>query len=154
MVLTGLVAVAIIAAAALPVQPAAAQDGVHFDPDSPAGKEYALPLDQARDEASGDAADRAPGERAPLFGAGIPGGGGSGGEGAIGREGETSGRGRAGGVATPGSRGSNRSGREVRLAAAGNGYPLMRGVGMVAGFVLLGGVLALGFRGLQRSSLR
>jgi hypothetical protein len=153
MVLAAVVAIAILAGVALPTQAATAQDGVHFDPDSPAGKEYALPLDQARDEASGGAADRAPGERAPLFGAGVSGGG-SGSEGVIGRDGKMSGRGREGGVDTPGSRASNRSGHEVRLAAAGNGYPLMRGLGMVAGIVLLGGVLALGFRGLQRASLR
>lgn len=153
MVLAGAVAVAILAGAALPIQSVAAQDEVHFDPDSPAGKEYALPLDQARDEASGGAADRAPGERAPLFGAGISGGdrGSAVTERGAGEAGRQRG---AGGADTQGSGASAPSGREVRLSTAGDGYPLMAGVGMAAAIVLLGGVFALTFRGLRRLSLR
>jgi hypothetical protein len=54
--------------------PAAAQErGVFIDPDSPAGTEYAIPLDQARREAAGGGAS--PGSpsagQEPLFGAGI-----------------------------------------------------------------------------------
>lgn len=59
----------------------AQEPGVNFDPDSPAGKEYALPIDAARDDASGGDRDRSgssprasprtPGSPAPLFGAGI-----------------------------------------------------------------------------------
>jgi hypothetical protein len=53
-------------------QGVAQDDGVHVDPKSPAGKEYALPLDQARrDAAGGDAPGRGSGDSAPLFGAGI-----------------------------------------------------------------------------------
>ena len=52
----------------------AQDDGVHVDPNSPAGKEYALPLDQARRDTSGtggaNSAGGTPGG-APLFGAGI-----------------------------------------------------------------------------------
>lgn len=53
-------------------QGVAQDNGVHVDPDSPAGKEYALPLDSARraaegQNASGGSSDAA----APLFGAGI-----------------------------------------------------------------------------------
>jgi len=45
---------------------------VHFDPESPAGKEYALPLDQARDEAAGAGKSDGPaGKKAQLFGEGI-----------------------------------------------------------------------------------
>lgn len=153
MVLAGAVAVAIIAAAALPIQPAAAQDEVHFDPDSPAGKEYALPLDQARDEASGGAVNRASGERAPLFGVGISGGD-LGSERSPGPQGEAGGRRAGGGVDTQESRALPPGGREVRLSAAGDGYPLMRGVGMAAAIVLAGAALALAFRGLQRVSVR
>lgn len=153
MVLAAVVAIVILSAVALPAQPAAAQDGVHFDPDSPAGKEYALPLDQAREEASGGGSDGASGERAPLFGAGIAGRN-SGSEGTPGRDGEVSGQGETAEADTPGSRASIRSGREVRLAAVGNGFPLMRGVWMAAAIMLLGGALALVFRGLQRASLR
>jgi hypothetical protein len=53
---------------------------VHFDPDSPASKEYALPLPQARSEALGDSGvtSGSP-SSAPLFGVGISGGGRGGG---------------------------------------------------------------------------
>jgi hypothetical protein len=55
----------------------AQEDGVFVDPDSPAGKEYAVPIDQARGEAAGGG-NRPPGEE-PLFGEGIePAAGGSG----------------------------------------------------------------------------
>jgi hypothetical protein len=76
--------------------PAVAQtdDGVHIEPDSPAGKQYAIPLEEARSEGAGEPGG-APGgvpprgnpasaasgsEAAPLFGEGIrravrPGGG-------------------------------------------------------------------------------
>jgi hypothetical protein len=50
----------------------AQRDGVYVDPDSPAGKEYALPLDAARGNVSGGGGSAAPGGDAPpLFGAGI-----------------------------------------------------------------------------------
>ena len=49
--------------------PAVAQeDGVFVDPDSPAGKEYAIPLEEARRHGAGGGA---PGTGQPLFGAGI-----------------------------------------------------------------------------------
>ena len=49
--------------------PAVAQeDGVFVDPDSPAGKEYAIPLEEARRHGAGGGA---PGAGQPLFGAGI-----------------------------------------------------------------------------------
>jgi hypothetical protein len=52
----------------------AQERGVHLDPGSPAGKEYALPVERARRETSGlsDAALVAAGPKAvPLFGRGI-----------------------------------------------------------------------------------
>lgn len=59
--------------ALLLASPAGAQEpGVTLDPDSPAGTEYALPLDQARVDASGVGDRRSPGIR---FGAGISRGG-------------------------------------------------------------------------------
>jgi len=42
------------------------QPGVHLDPGSPASKEYQIPLESARNEASGSGS-----QAAPLFGAGI-----------------------------------------------------------------------------------
>jgi hypothetical protein len=67
---TMLLALALLAPAA------SADPGVHVDPDTPAGKEYALPLDEARKEATGDSGGPAPPageepEAAPLFGAGV-----------------------------------------------------------------------------------
>jgi hypothetical protein len=52
----------------------AQEDGVTIDPDSPSGKEYAIPLEQARRNAGagGPPARVRPGERsAELFGAGV-----------------------------------------------------------------------------------
>jgi len=49
--------------------PAAAERGVHVDPDSPAGKEYAIPLEQARSDAGGSKHSRSP--QSSRFGAGI-----------------------------------------------------------------------------------
>lgn len=64
--------------AATVASPAAAQDDGVFvdpvDPDSPAGKEYALPLDRAREEAApgaGTSEDGGRGSGQPLFGVGI-----------------------------------------------------------------------------------
>jgi len=57
---------------------AGAQDGVFVDPDSPSGKEYAIPLEEARRDAGAQGRpDRVrPGERsAELFGAGVGDGG-------------------------------------------------------------------------------
>lgn len=78
MLLTCLVGAAILAG--LGAAPAgAAEKGVHFDPGSPAGTEYALPLSQARNEASGKSGVAKDGsvEPAPLFGQGVGGPGGS-----------------------------------------------------------------------------
>src|SRR3954452_7944237 len=43
--------------------------GLHVDPDSPGGKEYAIPLDQARDDATGGGG----GSGSHLFGVGVGG---------------------------------------------------------------------------------
>lgn len=54
--------------------PATAQDDPQVDPDSPAGTEYQLPTDRAREEAGGGGASRTgggAGGEAPLFGAGV-----------------------------------------------------------------------------------
>jgi hypothetical protein len=50
---------------------AGAEPGVTYDPDSPAGKEYALPINSARTDAGGRASDTAGSGEAPLFGVGI-----------------------------------------------------------------------------------
>lgn len=66
-----------VACALVAPSAAAAQEPVQLDPDSPAGVEYQLPLDQARRDAAPDAGGGGPrsdggsGGPAPLFGAGI-----------------------------------------------------------------------------------
>jgi len=74
-----LVACVLFAALVLPTA-ASAQSSVRPDPDSPAGVEYELPLDRARERATGDDGPRRRGSRgnergpagsAPLFGEGI-----------------------------------------------------------------------------------
>ena len=98
----------ILIALVLPSGASAQEDGVFVDPEGPAGKEYAIPLDQARRQGSarggagrGGVEPGAPGS-APLFGEGVSragtrgrsrGGdsGGSGGE--DGRDGRSGGRG-------------------------------------------------------------
>jgi hypothetical protein len=73
------IAVALLITALAPTPLALAQDGVFVDPESPAGKEYAIPLEQARREAAGGGSGRG-GEAGggssgatgqPLFGVGI-----------------------------------------------------------------------------------
>ena len=75
-----LVAVALTAAALAGATPASAGDGANFDPDSASGKEYSLPVDEARRDATDpDRKDdvgtnrlRDPqAESAPLFGEGV-----------------------------------------------------------------------------------
>jgi hypothetical protein len=69
----------------LVIQIPAAMATVHVSPNGPAGQQYAVPLDSARGEASGDASAGAPGSDAkpPLFGQGIKPGGQGGGDGSI-----------------------------------------------------------------------
>jgi len=87
-------ALAVLALSCLPVSAQAATDlepGVHADPGSPAAKEYALPINQARQ--TGAAPGQASSGSAALFGAGIkpPGSGGSG-RGGSGYEGSSGGQ--------------------------------------------------------------
>jgi hypothetical protein len=143
--------------------------GVHVDPDSPAGKEYALPLDQARRDAGGGLVDgKSRGaHRAPLFGAGISskgglsGGGGAsagGGEGATSGSGSTAGQ--SGSSATPSDRAENgaqsgggTSSRDVS-AVAENGDDDGLSPGVIAILVAFG-ALAIGILvGLSARALR
>src|SRR3954469_21780485 len=66
-----IVALVVITGASAIAQPAAAlEPGVFVDPDSPAGKEYAFPLDVQRAAAVGR--DAVQGVAQPRFGVGIP----------------------------------------------------------------------------------
>ena len=136
---------------------ASAQDnGVHVDPDSPAGKEYALPLDSARRDASGSPSGTgATGQGAPLFGAGVSKAAGSGG-------GERSG---SGGGQGDGSSGADRGGgnsavsgadaTQVARAAADKGGGLSAGVItllIAMGVLFVGILIGLSVRGLRRTN--
>jgi len=138
----------------------AAAAEVHFDPDGPAAKEYALPLDQAREEgARAGESDGPAGEKAPLFGAGV--GGAAGGSGSGG--GGSPGSGDGGGTATAGAggAGSQQSGSssqgEQKAEAVANaaiaeaaGYPLSSAILWVAAILALGVILAVVLRIARR----
>jgi hypothetical protein len=135
----------------------AQEGGVFIDPDSPAGTEYAIPLDQARREATGGKAG--PGSTSagqePLFGAGIT------------RRGEErqSGRGNSrSGVRQAGEGGDDEPASEARdepaseardrgassaaiAAAAGDGsWDTLVTAGIAAAVLALGLVAGLAFR--------
>lgn len=137
----------------VPSQQQAIAKGVFFDPESPAGKEYALPLDQARNEAAGTQSDGPAGEKAHLFGEGISGQG-------------------SGPSASGGGTGANRTGtppgnagkgpadgsRHLRKAAVvataisspDNHYALSSAILWIAAIVALGGIAGLLLRVAQR----
>jgi hypothetical protein len=133
---------------------AAAQDepGVHVDPDSPSGKEYAIPLEGARRDASGGgtAGDSSGGEgggggvsssssAAPLFGEGITSHGSqSSGDGAS--NGDSSGK-------KTGSPAKQPARSTLASASSGSGDSAAAKTGAIALAVLLaGGGLGLLFR--------
>jgi hypothetical protein len=137
-----------------------AAGAVHFDPESPAGKEYALPLDEARNEATGTENEGPEGsaksgsevesdESAPLFGEGVSGGGG-----ATGGQGQ-SGAPEKGGAKPPGggaAGSASDSGAGGQVPEGNGGYPLAAGIGLAALIVLIGLGAGLGLRSLRRVS--
>ena len=134
---------------------------VHFDPESPAGKEYALPLQQARNEALGTSGgENAPGgggsagAAAPLFGVGVSGRGKGGGPGP-----GAAGAARTGGGSKAAGRGHGSengktspesSGNPSAGAASSASYSDGQGLLLLAGILILGAVIGLGLRGLVR----
>jgi hypothetical protein len=158
----------LLAATAAPTA-TAQEEGLSVDPASPAGKEYAIPLEQARRQAAGGGGDggAAPSGGQPLFGEGIRradgsasgvDGGGSGGRDDS-REGAGS-RGGGGGVqregaedASPGARdvvpSAHRSAAIEAAAADGSDGLLTAGI---AGAVLAAGLVAgFGLRKLLKA---
>jgi hypothetical protein len=105
-----LVLLATTGTAVAPQAAAGLEPGVHIDPGSPAAKEYALPLSQARHTGAGSPSS---GSSETTFGAGIkpPGSGGAGGSGAAPHGGRSEGR-------SP-SRSSGRGASESRSRDAG-----------------------------------
>jgi hypothetical protein len=151
MVLAGVVLATLSGLAAPGAQ--AVAGGVHFDPNSPAGKEYALPLAQARNEATGGGqADEASGTSAQLFGAGIAGRGP--GAGGIPLQRAEKGTPRASQQTQRPRR--RKSVEKIRLGAhlsgIGGSYPVTDSAAIVAMIVLLGGGFGLALRALQRVS--
>ena len=135
---------------------ARAQAGeVHFDPESPAGKEYALPLQQARDEALGTGEGEGAGKSgaaAPLFGVGV---GGSPPSSGAGHRSSQGGGAEKPSAAHPGSSTTNpstagRSGSPPAIskspAAPASSYSLGQGLLILAGLLLLGVVVGITLR--------
>jgi hypothetical protein len=140
--------------------------GLHVDPNSPGGKEYAIPLDQARDNAGGGGSQSSGGgSGSHLFGVGVGGSdGGSSGSAGTTSSGATgaSNAGGSGSGGSGGSRGADRSGSNdagsggsrnrlstLNVAAAnpesGAQAPLLV-LGGSAGIVFAGVLLGLMFR--------
>jgi hypothetical protein len=146
-------ALAVVLGGAAPTAASAAEPGVHVDPGSPAGKEYALPLDQVRRDArggggstaggsSGAGAQKSSSARPALFGEGIKPSNGHG-------AGKTQGgaaRGGSGDVA-PGSEAARRLSAP---ATASSGSPALTDGGIALAVLLAAGALGLLFRRVLR----
>jgi hypothetical protein len=138
-------------AAPISAQAAAPEPGVTFDPNTPAGKEYAIPIVQGRADGTGTGSGNQKGAANTPFGFGIkpPGGGGHGGGGGGGR-GAGHGHG-SGGTNVPGPTGGTGSrvdpNLRSRIAHADEpGGTVVWTVGIGLAVVLLAGVLTLGLR--------
>lgn len=119
---------------------AAGQESPKLDPNSPAGVEYQLPLDRAREEAAGETS-REPGgsQRAPAFGTGVTERASSKDRGSGGASDEGSGEidaGEASATNTPAKTAS-----ATPEGGAGASVPLI-----AAAVLLVGGALGLGLR--------
>jgi hypothetical protein len=156
-----LLAGAVVLALLVPSQQRANAKGVFFDPDSPAGKEYALPLDQARDEAAGVGKSDGPaGEKAPLFGEGVSGRGSGPGSGPSGG-GMRGGSGADRTEAPTGSGGRGQGSQRLRapaaaaaaISSADDPYALSSAILWIAAIVTLGGIAGLVLRAAQRPRL-
>jgi hypothetical protein len=152
MLLTTAVALALLGA----TPPAFA--GVHFDPESPAGKEYALPLDQARDEAAGAGKSDGPaGKKAQLFGEGISKQGSNAAPSSSAGNGGTQRSGAGPGDDAGGSNGPQRqeprqlSASVVAVSSDDHSYALSSAILWVAAILVLGGLVGFALRAAQRS---
>jgi hypothetical protein len=128
----------------------AQSDGVFVDPDTPAGKEYALPLDKARQDVapSSGAQGSESGDTEP-FGAGISKRDGGGGGGDAAGSGDRGGNGKEAGASQSDSAIDPRS---VAKAAASSGSGISSGwltVLIAAGVLLVGGIAGVSLRALR-----
>jgi hypothetical protein len=162
----------LIASLALPAAAQAQGRGVFVDPESPAGKEYAIPLEEARRQAAPDAESRPGDAGSRLFGAGItrapgasaagggPAGDGSAGSGGGGEPDGAAGRGggRGAGKAADGEvLGAEESAREGRAdsmaieAAAQGGSDALLTAGIAGTVLAIGLLVGFGLRRVLRS---
>ncbi|MBS1860584.1 MAG: hypothetical protein JSS68_02620 [Actinobacteria bacterium] len=158
MVLVALLALFLLAGSAVAVRAQAGE--VHFDPQSPAEKEYALPLQQARNEALGTegAEGNVRPEAAPLFGVGIGDNAAHGEPGAArpSRSGPNHSGHPSGGGAKPassGDRAENQGTAAVlahRFRVPEDSYPVGRGLLILAGLLLAGLAVGIGLRARGR----
>jgi hypothetical protein len=151
--LSGAIVFLALTAPAVPAQ----DRGVIIDPDSPAGTEYAIPLEQARRDAAGaDAVPPSGGAGEPLFGAGITPArqaraADAGGDGRGSRPSTGAGAG-AGRDETPnadsesGTNGPSGSTAAVAAAAGDGGSNTVLSVGIAAAVLAVGLVAGLAFR--------
>lgn len=148
--------VAVLALTGVATGTAAAQDaGVQVDPESPAGKEYALPLDSARRDAAGAAAPYNAAEPGPpLFGTGIsaraaaddeadPNEAGDRGRGSKVRPGERP-------ETAPATPGAIAAARSTDDAAAGGLSASVATAAIALGVLLVGGLVGLSVRAARR----
>jgi hypothetical protein len=160
---------AVAAGLTLPAAATAQDDGVTVDPDSPAGKEYAIPFDRARDEAGGGASrdsgdgsrdsgdgsrDSGDGSRSP--GAATGGGDGRGGDGGaelfgagVRRAGQDEDE-QGGGGAVAQDAGVPAQGAAT-ASSDGGASPELVLTGLALAVLAVGGVVALTLRRLSRS---
>jgi len=148
---------AIIAVCLVLVPPAGAEDGVTVDPDSPSGKEYQLPLDEARNKGAGGdrgaaaggsgtpGAGSGGGAGAPAFGQGItPRGGGEGaGSGSAGRPAASGG---SGGAGQPGAGSLSGQPSSPQDSGSGSGYAIALTAGALVAVLAIGGAAGFALR--------
>ncbi len=128
----------------------AQDDEIFVDPGSPSGKEYALPVESARQQAAKDAPERSSSAQpAPLFGEGVDAGSTDGAGGAA--PGADEGDGASGGgfnadadAGTPSAQGAARTATlKAQAAAPDGGIGLAAVIGVGAGVLLLGGAIGV-----------
>jgi len=143
----------VIACALVVPSGATAQEPVQVDPDSPAGVEYQLPLEQARrDAAPGGGGGRrtrsggGSGAPVPLFGAGITRDGSQSGGGADGNRGGAEQSGDRGDRGASGADGGEATGSRAGPAENGGGSSGLFLGGIAVAVLVLGGALGLALR--------
>ena len=129
----------------------AQDDEIFVDPGSPSGKEYALPVESARQQAAKDAPERpSSAQPAPLFGQGVDAGSPDGEVGAASgtadakRAGSGTGAGNDADAGTSSAQGAARTATlKAQAAAPDGGIGLAAVIGVGAGVLALGGAIGV-----------